>query len=265
MERMIKMWNRKPQPKPTPHPLDPFIEEAEKMAEEARDMAYARRDARATSMGGRAQYEATVWWKFLIQLGLGLNWFWEHILWPIIKFFRFPVRWIGRGWRRVFDWYVYVPYTRTSQRFSSVRAGLMIVYSIIAFMMTIPVLIFILDAAVYLATVHHDEKIYLTVAQEISMDDNIHSVYGCNSLPCRDEDTIYFRIEPSLFNHAWAIAHGHWLFYPDFVAAAVPPGTNECIATTYGVRIKFVARNLDLYPFLLKASCRPAIQVRRIP
>lgn len=238
-----------------------FIKSAEKLSESIKDNVYARRDAQAQSASGRAKYEATIWWKFAIQFLLGLNWAWEKIVWPIIKLLRYPFRWITRTWRRIFDWYVYVPYTKTSQRFSTMRAGLMFVYTFIVFMALIPVAIFILDMAVYFATVHHNEKIYLTVAQEISMDDNIHSVYGCNSLPCRDSDTIYFRIEPSLFNHAWALAHGHWLFYPDFVAAAVPPGTNECIATTYGVRIKFVVRNLDLYPYLLKASCKPVTKM----
>jgi hypothetical protein len=116
---------------------------------------------------------------------------------------------------------------------------------------------FLYDATLYIATVKHNESFYLHGSQETNVAGNIHSVKGCSRLPCSDEDSLYFRVTPSVFNHAWSLWHDHMLFYPDYVAAAVPDVVNKCTITTYGFRLKILVRNTDLYPELLKASCQP--------
>jgi hypothetical protein len=47
------------------------------------------------------------------------------------------------------------------------------------------------------------------------------------------------------------------IFYPDYVAAAVPPGVHRCVILSYGIRIKLLMRQYDVWPDLLEASCKP--------
>jgi hypothetical protein len=105
--------------------------------------------------------------------------------------------------------------------------------------------------------VKHNEQVYLTNSQEIVPGENEHSVQGCHALPCTDDNSVYYRIRASNFNEAWSVLHGRGLFYPDFVAAAVPVSISRCNITSYGLRIKFLMRGLDIYPDLLRTECTP--------
>lgn len=45
-------------------------------------------------------------------------------------------------------------------------------------------------------------------------------------------------------------------FYPDYVAATVAPGWQECTITSYGFRAKLFIRRLEIYPELLSVDCQ---------
>ena len=76
------------------------------------------------------------------------------------------------------------------------------------------------------ATVRHDEQLYLSNSQNLSGQADgheIHEVYGCETLPCTDQNTVTFRVRATWFNEVWSVLHHGALFYPGYVAAAVNP------------------------------------------
>jgi hypothetical protein len=121
----------------------------------------------------------------------------------------------------------------------------------------VPLLVFLFDLGLYTLTVRKDEVVYLTNSQEILPQENVHSVQGCHTLPCTDENSFYFRIRATAFNEVWSLVHGHGLFFPDYIAAAVPVSISKCKITSYGVRLKFVMRGMDIYPDVLQTECAP--------
>lgn len=52
------------------------------------------------------------------------------------------------------------------------------------------------------------------------------------------------------------------MFFPDFVAAAIPVTVSECKITSYGLRAKLFMRGVEVYPDLLASSCTPVNGVR---
>jgi len=113
----------------------------------------------------------------------------------------------------------------------------------------------------YLSTVRRDEQLYLSNSQNISGSQTdgheIHEIYGCETLPCTEQNTVTFRVRATWFNEVWSILHHGSLFYPGYVAAAVSPVLNRCVITSYGVRKKFLVRSWELYPELIQVECTP--------
>ena len=146
---------------------------------------------------------------------------------------------------------------RTACSPSGARRILVAASLVFAWFILIPLLGFLFDVGLYLATAKRDEVVYLTNSQEIMPEDNVHSVQGCYELPCTDENSFYFRIRATLFNEVWSVVHGRGLFFPDYVAASVPLSISQCTITSYGVRLKLIMRGADIYPDLLKTECTP--------
>jgi len=113
----------------------------------------------------------------------------------------------------------------------------------------------------YLATVRHDEQLYLSNSQNLSSSQTegleVHEVYGCETLPCTEQNTVTFRVRSTWFNELWSILHHGSLFYSGYVAADVSPVLNRCVITSYGVRRKFLVRSWELYPDLVQVECMP--------
>jgi hypothetical protein len=189
---------------------------------------------------------------FFAQFFAACTWVYLKIMAPVARPFirlgRTLFRWYRAAWAR----FVY----RTDGSFSWARSGVMLTATIIAFYIIPHVMMFTFHATLYLTTAK-TEDVFLTQSQEIYPDDDIHSVKGCDSLPCNEMSSIYFRVQPSWFNQAWALVNNGSLFYPDYVAAAVPPGISECTILSYGFRLKFLMRRYDIYPDMLTANCRP--------
>lgn len=76
---------------------------------------------------------------------------------------------------------------------------------------------------------------------------------------CTDENSIYFRIRATPFNEAWNVVHHGSLFFPDYLAAAIPVTVSRCTITTYGIRVKLFMRGTEIYPDLLESSCEPLV------
>ncbi|RYD55143.1 MAG: hypothetical protein EOP83_21750 [Verrucomicrobiaceae bacterium] len=189
--------------------------------------------------------------KFLYQVLSGLGWVYDRLIrpvtWPLWRF----ARYLFRQYRRVWDKAVY----KRSGHFSRIRAGGMILATAAAFYVALPVVKFFLDAGLFAVT-YGTEEVYLSKSQEIDSANNTHSVTGCESLPCTEANSIYYRVREDTFNSLWSMIHHGGLFYPDYVAAAVP-GVSKCTVTSYGFRFKFAMRQWDIYPDMLEAHCQP--------
>jgi hypothetical protein len=233
-------------------------DEIEKLRAKIDDNAYRTAKTDAASFSTRRRNEVASMNRFLAQFVLAAHWIYASILRSAGRFASIPLRGLFRWYRWLWDKVVYVEDRYKNRMFSKTRAGVFLTASIVfAWFILVPALEFLFDVGLYFATVRKDETVYLTNSQEIIPEENVHSVQGCHSLPCTDENSVYFRIRGTLFNEAWSLVHGHGIFYPDYIAAAVPLSISKCTITTYGVRIKLVMRGMDIYPDVLKTECAP--------
>lgn len=220
--------------------------------------AYQAGKSDAASFGTQRRNDISSLQRFLTQIGAACLWIYDSILRPVAGIVLVPARILWRWYRLLWEKAVYVEDRFKNRLFSKSRAGIFLAASLVfAWYIFIPALVFGYDVALYFLTVKKDEVVYLTNSQEIIPEENVHSIQGCHDLPCTDENSVYFRIRATYFNEAWSLVHGHGLFFPDYVAAAVPLSISRCVITSYGVRMKFVMRGMDIYPDVLKTECEP--------
>jgi hypothetical protein len=233
-------------------------EEVDRLKKKIEEQAFKKNKADARSWTGRTQHDLTAIHKFWYQFLQACHWIYANIFRPISRLLFKPFPYLWRLFRFLWDKAVYYEDKFQNRQFSKTRAGVFLLVSAVsAWYLVVPALVVLVDTAIYLATVKHNEQVYLTNSQEIVPGENEHSVQGCHALPCTDDNSVYYRIRASNFNEAWSVLHGRGLFYPDFVAAAVPVSISRCNITSYGLRIKFLMRGLDIYPDLLRTECTP--------
>ncbi|MDB5490671.1 MAG: hypothetical protein JWO78_520 [Micavibrio sp.] len=101
----------------------------------------------------------------------------------------------------------------------------------------------------------HHEVIYTNGATEIDPKHDLWNVKACEKTAyCGSEETLYFRIKPSIMHQAWSLSTGHGWFLPDYAAAAVPNVPSKCDVTTYGMRGR-ISKRLNVYPNMLDVKC----------
>jgi hypothetical protein len=233
-------------------------DEIEKLRAKIDDNAYRAKKTEAASFEARRRSDVASMNRFLAQVILASHWIYQNILSPAGRFASIPVRHLFRWYRWLWEKVVYKEDQYKNRMFSKTRAGVFLTASIVfAWFILLPLLGFLFDIGLYFATVKHDETVYLTNSQEIIPEENVHSIQGCHDLPCTDENSVYFRIRTTWFNEAWSLVHGHGFFFPDYIAAAVPLSISKCTITTYGLRMKFVMRGMDIYPDVLTTECTP--------
>ena len=187
--------------------------------------------------------------KFLTQFFSGLYFFWDKIIGPPR---RLLFGWIGKFYR----WYkkTWVRYTHDKYGgFVYQRGGIMVTLTILALFL-IPTAINLTFNTVMFFTTYRSERVYLFNSSEIYPDDNIWSVRGCELVNCADE-SLYFRVAPTLFNQIWSVVYRRELFLPDDIASGVPPGKTECHIISYGIRVKSLMKRYEIYPDALYIAC----------
>lgn len=190
--------------------------------------------------------------KWMAQYLIGFTWIWQYILYPIIsRVFRL-YKWTANGYMKIWNKFVY-----TSEGvFSRFRAAMLIIMTCLS-IYVIPNMIFLSMHGVLYSFTAQREVIYLTNSQEIDAENDIHAIKGCEFLPCNNDNSVYYRVSPTNFAHAYSIFTEFSFFYPDLVASVVAPGLNKCTVDSYGIRIKTLMRKGDLYPWMLNAECMP--------
>lgn len=244
---------------------DPLLDKINRTLGQQQEQAHQAAKAKSESRVERMREDSKEAHRFFLQLALACRWIWTHLLRPLWRAATWIFRVLFRQYRKLWSLTVYYRDDFDNLRLSKRKAGLFLTGTLVSLSFLYNIVGLAWDATMYVTTGHHDEVMYLTTTQEIDAPGNVHAVKGCDALPCSDTDSVYFRLNPSAFNHLWSLAHNHMLFFPDYVSAAVPPGLNRCVIISYGIRVKFLMRGMDIYPELLKAACTPVTALHPEP
>lgn len=200
--------------------------------------------------------------KFWYQITSTAMFIFRNFIWPFYSW----AAWLfgiifWKHFRRAWDRFAYKMTPAGERKFSPVYGSVMFATTAAILFVVYHLLFIAFDAGLYVTTAKVNEQVYMSNAQEISAETNLHSAQGCitnsdsDTFSCGPEDSLYFRVESSIFNQLWSLAHHGTFFYPDYVAAAIAPGWTKCTITSYGIRVKFFMRSWDIYPRLLEANC----------
>lgn len=237
---------------------DGLAERVARLQEETDRASRDRKTNARYSRTERARVDTATGIIFLHQFFLGLKWLWINIALSTLRLLRGPSGWVWGQYRRAWAFAVYRRMSDDVMLFSKTRAGLFIAATwFVGWFLLIPIIDCVWDAAIYAATARRDEHVYLLGSQEINSWTGAHVIEGCSRLPCSDTDAVYFRTEGGLFNNLWSLIHHGGLFYPEYVGAAVPYTTSKCVITSYGLRVRFPFRIINMYSYLLMVTCEP--------
>lgn len=215
--------------------------------------------------------EASRAWTVVRESALG---FYHNIYKPVAEFLSPYLGWIGRGYKKLWNKVCYKEDPETGEfKLDRKRAGAMLLATMTAVTALTPTTMGgwvrdgigevaepVVDSVRMATTYESKETLYLSDSKETFPAQDIHSVKGCKSVECGEEDGVYFYVKPSILHNAWNWAvKGNPMYIPDHVVAPIAPGVNKCEVTSYGVRWR-VARWLQAYPVLLEAKCTPMFE-----
>ncbi|MEC7028188.1 MAG: hypothetical protein VXW91_00840 [Pseudomonadota bacterium] len=218
----------------------------------------ALKDAHNASAIGQISKQVTAIHKTFNQVSQAGMWVYNNIIDPVVS--SGVIGWPFRTYGKLWNWAVYKEDAEGERIFSKRNAGLMLCATLAAGLNVGPIMTNTAELAwdtAWMATTTRTETWYLGQSQEIYPDSNIFSTRGCESITCSDQDSIYFRIKPSIAHNIRSLVQDGSFFYSDFVAAAIPNDTNSCEVTYYGTRAKTFVRGFDIYPQILNVECSP--------
>lgn len=236
---------------------DDLLEQMRRARETQERIERSRDKEKSESRVTRMSEDVTLLHRFILQFVAAFQWSFVNVGLPVWRAVRWPFWKLFKQYRRVWSLVVYRRDEFDNLRFSKVRAGVFLSASaFFLYFLLVPMLEFTVDASMYAMTARKNETIYLSFSQEIDPENNVHSVKGSESKISDELNGFYFRVESSLFNQLWSLWNRGTVFYPDYVASAIPPGISKCVTTSYGIRVKTFMRRLEVYPHLLSASCQ---------
>lgn len=139
------------------------------------------------------------------------------------------------------------------------RAGWTI-FATLVFLWFLPAMLLTGWQAGLMATTMRNEEVFLTMAEEVDPENEVHSIRGCRAIPCTESDAVYFRVRASWMHEGYSLIKQGHMFYPEEVAGVVAPGVNRCQVTSYGIRVKAMMRGWGIYPDMLNAVCTPWVE-----
>ena len=139
------------------------------------------------------------------------------------------------------------------------RAGWTIFGTLFALWLVPSILLTGWQAGLMAVTMKHEE-VFLTSAEEIDPEGEVHAIRGCRSIPCSEADATYFRVRSTWMHDGYALLKRGHMFYPEEVAGVVAPGVNRCQVTSYGIRMRALMRGWGIYPDMLNAVCTPWVE-----
>jgi len=185
---------------------------------------------------------------------------WSRVEHRYQSFTNGPLKWIIGIVMGIVSWYrrrVWTRFARNKEGQMTTRRVSATVALTIFVLWMLPAAVLSVWQAGLMAATYKVEKVYLTNAEEVDPDGEVHSIRGRRTIEGKESETIYFRVRASWMHDWWAFAKRGHFFYPEEVAGVVAPGLNECTVTSYGIRIRALMRGWGIYPDMLDAVCRP--------
>lgn len=250
---------------------DPLIDKIDQLSNSIKASAHNAKKRFDQSAYGRFQHDANIFQKFARTFLRSCIWIYLNIVHPVGNWlFWKPAKWIF--WKYVALWNL-VTYKNDqygTRIFSKIR-GVTMVIATGGFLYATPAMAdFVWDAAILYPLTSKVHTVYMNGQQKVpGLDEEIHEAGGCDDHPgCSGTETSAYRIRSTPFNQFWSIVrHFEWydpvnLFYPDYIARAIPQQTSKCLIHSYGWRQKFVGRSLyrsfDMYADILEViKCDP--------
>lgn len=242
--------------------MDPLLERITQLTKNQSDLNRKKAKEDAGMLHSRVKEHANVFGRFFDQIMRIVKYIIDVFCLPVIRFAYNPAkRFILWNWR-LFKKYGFNENEHGYKTLSPYKMSIFLVSYVTCWMMFAFTIDMTYYTSLFFLTRNH-EVIFMTNSQEVNSDEDIFSAQGCEALPCTIDNSVYFRIEPVWFNHFYSyFTEGH-LFYSDYVAAAVPPTVTQCTIYSYGIRWKLLMRGMDIYPYLLSATCTPVIDEQK--
>src|SRR5262245_24845239 len=134
--------------------------EIEKLKAKIDDNAYRSAKTDAASFQARRRSDVASMNRFLAQLVLAASWIYQSILHPVGRFAGYPLRFLFRWYRKLWDKVVYTQDRYQNRLFSKTRAGVFLTATLVFFWFILtPMLMFLFDVGLYLTTVRKDEVV----------------------------------------------------------------------------------------------------------
>ena len=169
-------------------------------------------------------------------------------------------KWIFWSYIKVWNWYTYRADKYGARVFHKVRGGAMVLGTALALFLLMPFVSELAWDAGWFAATNSRHVYYSNDATPVSGFQTFQTK-GCeNHIGCSDQETVAYRIHWTPFNQLYSLINHRSQFLPDFVAGAIPQVPAKCEVLTYGLRVKFFARNFDWFPDLLEAQCMPLME-----
>lgn len=240
---------------------EPLSERIKRAREEAAVAAARRQQRSYQSRAAEAARNMATLGRLVGAIAVGVQWAWDNVVGPLWRVVRKPLWRLLRAYLRLWDRVVIVSDPYGKPAVSRTRAGAMVFGTLLVWWYAVdPCLGLLWDSTLYALTAKRDETVILFSSQEIDSSKNRHNVEGCLAWPCADGESLYFRVQNSLFNNIWKLANAGSLFYPDYVAAAVPLGNNRCVITSYGLRSRLIVMNIEIFPEIIDVKSCEAVR-----
>jgi len=176
---------------------------------------------------------------------------------PVVNFFRPPVMWIFRLYKRAFIKLSYIDGKLSHKRAALVAVPVLAAFTWFFFTTGAPELYDFTADGVGMMTSRH-KHVYLTGANPLpgSPDESIFQAKGCSNLPCSADTAMYYHIQPNSVKTLVNLVTKGTLYYPEEVEAAIPDQLSECDVTIQWWRIRMI----KMYNTITEVSCLPVDQ-----
>lgn len=237
---------------------------AKRLKEQHEKRQFERERVESKSTLSAVAHEVHVTAKFITNLTNVLVWIWTRFLAPFAWIFSWPlIQWFVGKYIAIWNKVTHYKDKYGNDKFSR-KKGIMMVLATLAVIYTAGNVAQLgLDWVIYSNT-KEERTVWLSLPQEIYPGANIFSVQGCSISPgyeesdvieCDSDNSLYFRVRPTIFNQLWSIGHGKGIFFPELIVSPIGASWSKCVTVSYNIRLKFFMGISDWYPDLLDARC----------
>lgn len=237
---------------------------AKRLKEQHEKRSFNREKAESKTALSTIAHEVHVTARFVTNLTNVLVWIWVHFLAPFAWVFSWPIiKWFAGKYIALWNHVTRYTDKYGNDKFSRKKGvGMVLATAMVAFLSFNAIQIGV-DWGIYSVS-HEKRTVWLSLPQEIYPGANVFSVQGCavalgeenaSVIHCDDENSLYFRVRPTMFNEFWSILHGKGIFFPELIVSPIGASWSKCVVDTYNFRIKILMGFGDWYPDLISAKC----------